>query len=417
MPFTFLNYSQVIHWLKVIFTFFLEILFEFWWLIIFLIILKTALNLYHSYRAKLEKKKKEIKDWVVLEIKINREILQTPKAMEQVFSGLHSIEKGNISLEILGLKKEINFLIRLPREYRKLFEAQLYAQYPELDVSEVYDYFSAFPPFLPNKDFDLSGSEIIFTSPNHYPIRTYPSFEEVKEEKRIDPLASLIEAASQLQSSEYLILEIIIQPLNNEKTTKWREGARKEIDKILGRKKEAPIGWRDWVGSFLRNLITALYTLPVWPGAKKEEKTSNQPSLSPGDREKIEQIEAKIAKLGFETSIRFLYFSPRPIYDEATSLAIPAYFKQFSTENLNAFQINDEASTSIKTWLFKNRRTILKKLNFYQLCKNRDSAQTTIILNTEELASLYHFPVLKVKAPALIRSLSRKGEAPPNLPI
>jgi hypothetical protein len=38
-------------------------------------------------------------------------------------------------------------------------------------------------------------------------------------------------------------------------------------------------------------------------------------------------------------------------------------------------------------------------------------------LNTEELASIYHFPVLKVKAPALIRSLSRKGEAPPNLPV
>jgi hypothetical protein len=417
MPLTFLNYSQVIKLLKVVLTFFLGILREFWWLIVFLIILKIIINLYRNYQKKLEKKKKEIKDWVVLEIKINREILQTPKAMEQVFSGLHSIEKGNISLEILGFKKEINFLIRLPREYRKLFEAQLYAQYPELDVSEIYDYFSAFPPFLPNKDFDLSGSEIIFTNPDHYPIRTYPSFEEVKEEKRIDPLANLIEATSQLQSSEYLILHIIIQPLSDEKKKKWIESARKDIDKLLGRKKEAATTWRDWIGSFIRNFITALYTLPVWPGAKKEEKTSNPPPLSPGDREKIEQIEAKIAKLGFETSIRFLYFGPRQIYDESASLAIPAYFKQFSTENLNAFKINEQASTSIKTWLFKNRRTILKKINFYQLCKNRDSAETTIILNTEELASLYHFPVLKVKAPALIRSLSRKGEAPPNLPI
>ncbi|MGC8651371.1 MAG: hypothetical protein ACP5RX_02025 [Minisyncoccia bacterium] len=417
MPLTLLNYSQVIKLLKVVLTFFLGIIIEFWWLIVLIVALKISFNLYRTYQKKIEKKKKEVKDWVVVEIKINREILQTPKAMEQVFAGLHSIEKGNISLEILSLKKEINFIIRLPREYRKLFESQLYAQYPELDVSEIYDYFSAFPPFLPNKDFDLSGSEIIFTHSDYYPIRTYPSFEEVKEEKRIDPLANLIEAASQLQSSEYLILQIIIQPLNSEKQKKWLDSARKEIDKLLGKKKDKPIGWRDWIGSFIRNFITAFYTLPVWPGAKKEEKPSNPPPLSPGDREKIEKIEEKIAKLSFETSIRFLYFGPRQIYDETASLAIPAYFKQFSTENFNAFKINDEATPKVKTWLFKNRRTVLKKLNFYELCKTRDSAQTTIILNTEELASLYHFPVLKVKAPALIRSLSRKGEAPPNLPL
>lgn len=55
-------------------------------------------------------------------------------------------------------------------------------------------------------------------------------------------------------------------------------------------------------------------------------------------------------------------------------------------------------------------------MNFYQKCKNRQKAETTIILNTEELASIYHFPVVKVKAPALVRTLSRKSEPPPNLP-
>jgi len=393
------------------FNFFLS---EFWWVIFLIILGKIFINLYRSHRKKIEKKKKEIRDWMVLEVKINREILQTPKAMEQVFSGLHSIEKGSISLEILGLKKEINFLIRLPREYRKLFESQLYAQYPEVEIKEIYDYFSTFPPFLPNKDFDLYGSEIIFKNANHFPVRTYPLFEEVKEEKRIDPLANLIESASQLQSSEYLILQMIISPLTSEKEKKWIEDGQKEINKLLGKKEK--IGWQDWIGSFIRNLITAFYTPPVWPGEKKEEKPVSSP-LSSGDKEKIERIEQKISKLGFEVSIRFIYLSPRSIYDETDSLAFPAYFKQFNTENLNAFKINDLASTEIKSRLFKTRRTFLKKLNFYQKFKQREEIKKTIILNTEELASIYHFPVLKVKAPALIRSLSRKGEAPPNLPI
>jgi hypothetical protein len=397
------------------FKYFYFFLLEFWWVVLLIILGKIFINLYYSHRKKLEKKKKEIKDWVVLEVKINREILQTPKAMEQVFSGLHSMEKGNISLEILGLKKEINFLIRLPKEYRKLFESQLYAQYPEVDIKEVYDYFSTFPPFLPNKDFDLYGSEIIFKNADHFPIRTYPLFEEVKEEKRIDPLANLIESASQLQSSEYLILQMIILPLTLKKEKKWIEDGQKEINKLLG-KKEEKVDWRDWINSFLKNLITAFYTPPVWPGETKEEKPVSSP-LSSGDKEKIERIEQKISKLGFEVSVRFIYISPRSIYDETNSLAFPAYFKQFNTENLNAFKINNLASTKIKSKLFKTRRTFVKKLNFYQKFKKREEIKKTIILNTEELASIYHFPVLKVKAPALIRSLSRKGEAPPNLPI
>ncbi|MFA5392231.1 MAG: hypothetical protein WC306_00850 [Candidatus Paceibacterota bacterium] len=409
MPFNFFNFTQ---WLL---HYFLEILLEFWWIIFLVILGKIFINLFYNYRKKLIKNKKEIKDWEFLEVKINREILQTPKAMEQVFSGLHSIEKGNFSLEILDLKKEISFLIRLPKIYRKLFESQLYAQYPEVEIKEVYDYFSTFPPFLPNKDFDLYGSEIIFKNANHFPIRTYPLFEETKEEKRIDPLANLIEAASQLQSSEYLILQLIILPLTSEKEKKWIESGKKEINKLLG-KKDEKIGLQDWISSFFSNLITAFYTLPVWPGEKKEEKSGSSP-LSPGDKEKIECIEQKISKLGFEVSIRFIYIGPRLTYDETNSLAFPAYFKQFNTENLNAFKINDLASTKIKSGLFKSRRTSIKKLNFYQKFRNRDSMKETIILNTEELASIYHFPVLKVKAPALIRSLSRKSEAPPNLPI
>lgn len=392
---------------------------EFWWFIFLIILGKIFINLYRAYlteKQKQEKKKKEPKDWVVLQIIINRDILQTPKAMEQVFAGLHSIKKGNISLEIIGTKKEINFFVRLPREYRKLFESQLYAQYSEVEIKEVYDYFSVFPPFLPNKNFDLYGSEIIFSKADHFPIKTYPFFEDNKEEKRIDPLASLVESISQLQSSEYLMLQIIISPLTSEKEQKWIANGQKEINKILGKKEKQKIGWQDWTHYFIRNLIVGFYTPPVWPSESKDEKPASV-SLSSGEKERIERIEQKIAKLAFEVSIRFMYLSPRAIYDETNALAFPAFFKQFNTETLNSFKINEEASTEINSKLFKNRRLFLKKLNFYQTFKNRAKALQTIILNTEELASIYHFPVLKIKSPALIRSLSRKGEPPPNLPL
>ena len=39
------------------------------------------------------------------------------------------------------------------------------------------------------------------------------------------------------------------------------------------------------------------------------------------------------------------------------------------------------------------------------------------ILNTEELATVYHFPVMTVKTPFVKRTESKKSEPPVSLPI
>ena len=388
---------------------------QLWWLILVIILLRTFINLYKKYKEKEEKKKKEITDWVVLSIKINREITQTPKAIEQVFAGLHTLTEGNISLEIIGQRKELNFLVRLPKKYQKIFESQFYAQYPYLEIQEVYDYAESFPPVLPNKDYDLYGAEIVLEKDNFLPIKTYPYFEEVKEEKRIDPIASLIEAVGQLQLMEYLMLQIIIKPLDSDKTKKWKEDGKAYINKLLGKKEPKQVTFGDWLHAFVLNFIKAVYSPPNWPESKKEE--GNISNLSPIDRDILEKVNNKISKLCFETTIRFMYLSPRSIFDEATSLAIPAYFKQFNIENLNSFKVDSDSVTKVKTKIFPQRRTLLKKYNFYQTFLNRAPRSKPIILNTEELATIYHFPIVRVEASALLRELSRKGEPPPNLPI
>jgi hypothetical protein len=43
--------------------------------------------------------------------------------------------------------------------------------------------------------------------------------------------------------------------------------------------------------------------------------------------------------------------------------------------------------------------------------------QDPIMLTTEELASIWHFPSMAVQTPGLVRVPSRVGEAPPNLPV
>ncbi len=393
-----------------------EIIREFWWILALIVLGKFFINLGKKYEEKKKKEKEEIKDWVILQAKINREILQTPKAMEQVFNGLHVIEKGYICLELVGMDRGLYFIIRAPKEYRNLVESQFYAQYPEIEIKEIDDYFLRLPAHLPNKDFDLWGTEIVLEKENYYPIKIYSYFEELKEEKRIDPISSFAESIDKLQISEWFILEILIKPLSDKDEKKFIDEGKEKVNSMLGKKKEKKITWTDWVGAFFKNLLVGLVEPPVWPG-KEEKKDGASPVISSGEKEIIKSIENKISRLSFNTNIKLVYISPKKIFNESNVSSFMAFLKQFNSKDLNGFKINKDASTILKSKFFQNRRLFLKKMDFYQNCLKRTKTQDSIILNTEELATIYHFPALKVVTPTLVRVLNKKGEPPAGLPV
>ena len=409
-------FSTFFYYLRIILIFLGTIFREFWWLLALIIFGKIFIDLNRKYEEKKKKKKEEIKDWVVLKIKVNQEILQTPKAMEQVFNGLHVIEKGYICLELVGMDRRLYFIIRAPKEYKNLVISQFYAQYPEVEIKEIDDYFLRLPAHLPNKDFDLWGTEIALEKENYYPVKTYSYFEELKEEKRIDPISSFAESIDKLQKSELLVLEILIKPLSDKDEKKFIDEGKKKVDSILGKKEKKAITWQDWIVAFFKNLLLGIVQPLTWPS--KEEKKDEAPTvLSPGEKDVVKSIEKKINQLSFNINIRLVYISPKKIFNESNVSAFMAFLKQFNSKDLNGFKINKDTSTVLKTRIFQNRRLFLKKTDFYQNCLKRKSAQNGMILNTEELATIYHFPALKVKTPALTRVLSKKGEPPIGLPI
>jgi len=393
-----------------------EIIREFWWILALIVLGKFFISLSKKYEEKKKKEKEEIKDWVILQAKINREILQTPKAMEQVFNGLHAIEKRYICLELVGMDRELYFIVRAPKEYKNLVESQFYAQYPEIEIKEIDDYFLRLPARLPNKDFDLWGTEIVLEKKNYYPVKIYSYFEELKEEKRIDPISSFAESIAKLQKSEWFILEILIKPLSDKDEKKFIDEGKEKVNSMLGKKKEKEITWQDWIGAFFKNLLVGLVEPLVWP-TKEEKKNGASLVISSGEKDIIKSIENKISRLSFDTSIRLVYISPKKIFNESNISAFMAFLKQFNSKDLNGFKINKDASTILKTRFLQNRRLFLKKMDFYQSCLERKRTQDSTILNTEELATIYHFPALKVVTPTLTRVLSKKGEPPAGLPV
>jgi hypothetical protein len=398
------------------------ILLGYWWVYIPILLFFGLIGAYQNYT---HTKYLAGMKWILMEIRVPKEPGKSPKAMEQIFATLHGIMgppikwkekfwKGKIadwlSFEIVGFGGDIHFYIRTPEQYKKLVEAQIYAQYPDTELIEVEDYISKLPPSLPDSGNDLWGAELILNKPDAYPIRTYPEFEEKgggpNDVKRIDPLASLAEVLTSLDPGEYLGIQILIRPTGDG----WVKKAQAEIDKLQGKKPK--------VGEdiFTKVIWEIDKIIPGYVEPKKDEKKDEKPQMTPGKTDALKAVENSLTKLGFDSGIRFMYAAPKDRFHRPHIAGVVGAFKQFSSQALNGFKINGETTPGGK-WPFKAQQEYSKKLHLLNKFKKRLFTAKSYVLNTEELATIFHFPDIGVKTPLLPRVEAKKGEAPAGLPI
>lgn len=368
-------------------------------------------------------------EWVLLEVRVPKEIRTSPKPMENVFSALHGIHDppkwrerffhGKVhpwySFEIIGKGAVTHFYVRTLKSLRNFVEAQFYAQYPDCEIVEApEDHTVGLPSKFEGSDYDVFGTEFILTKEDAYPIRTYIQFEELnpggepEDIKRIDPIASLSEIFSRLNPGEYMGIQLLAKPTGDA----WVKKGQEVIDKILGKKPKPKEG-------FLTKAVFAIDNLlpggggAAPPAEKKEEKKES----TPGQYEVLKAVEASLSKLGYEVGIRALYTAPKDVFQKSHIASINGAFKQFSTYNLNGFKWDKTVATPIAKWPFKERKKHAKKIAVFNNFKKREFVLKPIILTTEEMATVYHFPYFGVKSPLLPRIEAKKGEPPTGLPM
>lgn len=422
-----------------ILTTFWEILKNWWWLPLPFLLYRHFI-FFWMFRQ-MEKYDITVKK-IVLEIKIPKEVIKPIKAMEQVISGFHGIHdvfvwrerwlqgefQLSLSLEIVGIDGEVHFYIRAPEAFRDIIESNIYSQYPETEISVVEDYAKAVPQNIPNKDWDLFGFDFTVTQPEKdpYPIRTYKDIEEpkeIKEEKRLDPLAGLLDGMAILGPGEQMWLQIIVQPVRDE--IPWRARGLEIVDELVHREKG-----KTTTSSILKESADVLISGKV-PGDLLEEEKERERNiippemrLTPGEREVVEAIEKKIAKFGFDSNIRCLYLAKRDAFFKPKARMFYGFFKNVSTENLNGLKPLKTTLPKVQL-VFKKKRTYLRKRALFRRYVRRFKTYFpnlkrggTYILNTEEVATLYHFPGRMVApAPGVPRVEAKRGEAPPRLPV
>lgn len=407
-----------------------------WWLWLPVALFASFIELWTKY-LKIQAVKKI--NWILLEVKVPRDVQRTPKSMEQIFAGFHGVQakikfwdkywKGKVqewfSLEIAGIDGGVYFFVRTPEQYRNLVEAQIYAQYPGAEIHETLDYAGPLANKVPSKNFDIAGVELVLVKDDFYPLRTYPTFEEKEEERRVDPMAAFLEILSKLKPGENIFVQYVVKPLSLDEEKKIKEAAQAQIDKMHGRKKDAKKGFfgnfTDEAAEFMIHLVKGVFVFPEWAERKSDEKSEKQVTLSPGEKLVAEGIEAKVSKLLFKSSIRFAYIARSDVFNKANIAAVLGAFKQFNTVNMNGFKPNGDVGTSADYPFFKKRREYLKKKDFIERYIKRKWPRKPkgkdFTLNAEELATVYHYPLIVVAAPTLRRVESKKAEPPVSLPV
>lgn len=412
-----------------------SLLLSLWWVYLPILCIFIA---YYAIQNYTQLKFRLSLSWILLEIRVPKEVHKSPKAMEQVFAGLHGIYSktldfkdtffggqipGYYSFEMVGKGGETHFYLRTQEKYKNIVESQIYAQYPEAEVIEVPDYVHDMPLHLPDERYDLWGTDLILSKEDAYPIRTYPEFEEKSSSpddvKRIDPLASVSELFSTLHAGEQIWIQILSAPTGDA----WIKRGQAVLDKLMG--KTPPAAKGGLLSDMVFSVDKALSGLASSPSGevdkkleKKEEK-KERVELSPWKQEIMKAMEKSWDKLGYETCIRFLYIGPRDAFHQAHAAGITGAFRQFSSQNLNGFKVNKFTLTYAKG-LFKKSKLFKRKRIIYQSYKERKLFGFGVMrytLNTEELATIFHFPDVGVRSPLLPRVEAKKGEPPIGLPL
>ena len=373
---------------------------------------------------------------ILLEIKLPKDVFKSPAAMEIILGALHQTAdesgwyfkywKGQtrtwFSLELVSIGGEIHFYIWSRKKYKTSIENHFYSQYPGAEVYEVPDYASEYQ-YSP-ATHDLWAAEWKLSKPDPYPIKTYVDYgmdKDPDEEYKVDPMASMLEFLGSTTAGHNVWFQILIRAHKKEKSRPlpWTTGGKPKVKTKWSEFawSEEYDAWQEEAKKEIKEIIEKF---------KPAEGPVRQPTE--GEKETINALERSTSKYPFDVGIRTVYVAEKEVFNSGPYIGgIIGSFKQFGSQSGNGFEPSGWMSYFNRPWKkWRGRDEKLKpflieeyKLRryFFSPHDSKYYYSKPFVLNTEELATIYHLPGSTVATPTLKRVPSKKSEAPSNLPI
>lgn len=291
----------------------------------------------------------------------------------------------HITLEIVAKEKEIFFYIGVPITLLDMVEKMLASQYPDAAIEEAEEH-NIFSKDW--KKIGICGGYLKLNKPFIYPIKTYKNIEA-------EPLESITNTLGKLETGEGAAIQVLIRPVHSRKSQKGRVVVKKSQTQSQG--------------GFMGEVVGAVMAKDQAPGPQQPVK------LTAMEEEVNKAIEEKAGKPAFETVIRFVVSTGTPHKGEVILSELQGAFAQFNDQNLNGFRFRreqniDKLVTDYIFRFFEHKLFSVKRLFFGKVIGHKN------ILNTEELASIFHLPNFLISSPGIKWLPAKRVETPVNLP-
>lgn len=320
-------------------------------------------------------------------------------AMEQLLTALSSVKDRSgilkrllygspcLSFEIANSSKseEIIFYVAFPKKFRESVEKQIYSFFPNAILNKTQDY----TIFSPGSFTQAS----ILRLKNKYtlPIRTYENME-------VDPLSALTNAMSKLETeSEGAVVQLTLKPAGSA----WRSKGKHIAQEMQQGKrlKEASRSTISKAGKGLGQMALDSIT-----ASKKDNNlASSEPKLvqlTPQEQELVKGIETKASKTGYYVNIRLLASADSEERAQMILAQLENAFSQYENGDINCFQIK--------------KRNKKKDIAYNFIFRNFNEEEA-ILLNNEEIASIFHLPISTTQTPKIKWVKSNTAAPPVNI--
>lgn len=298
------------------------------------------------------------------------------------FSSWMTGRNDQFSFEIVANHNHISFYVAAPKVSARYLEQQIHAHYPEAVIEEMEDY----------NIFSLKGQIVggyLRTNKSFvFPIKTYQKMD-------VDPLNSMINVLSKLDKDESLAIQYTVRSAR----PSWHSISRRVVAYIIKKQSvKNGLAAASGFGRFISSVDDMFkVSKPADPAHPYDTKR-----LSAIEEEMLRAIEEKNLKSGLDVNVRVVACA-------ATREKANVYLENVSSAFM---EYNNFSYGNVFSRLHKGDSEVIVKDFIYRYFREKSG----FLLNSEELASIFHFPLSSTETPNIFWLTSKIAPAPSSLP-
>ena len=312
----------------------------------------------------------------------------------------HVYGQKYFSFEIVAVDGFVKYYAVVPAVLTETVKQAILTSYPtaRLEETEVENIFSrdgmddsGGTEDQYNAENFVAGGELVMKKEVEYPILTF-------QEMKWDAQLALLNAFSNVRIGEGLGLQVMFRPLDSG----WSKNAETKIKNIKSGKKgfgSKGSNLPTRVLYLLTDLIRAPFEVP---DEHKKDKDEQNPELSQRKQEEIQAIDVKAKFPAFECLIRIVAHSKSKARSEGLVGGVVAAFSQFDSPNSNGFKydLSKKVDQLVTDYIFR----------FFPVSNKK------IVLNTQELATIFHLPSqASIPSSGVERQMTKQVDGPASL--